>query len=204
MTAMARRHRVVVVGAGFGGLAVTRALDKTGVDVVLVDANNYHLFQPLLYQVATAGLDSDDIAYPARGIFHRQPVQHVVDRQELGGDVFSRKIVLVQRHPLPAGPAAQRSMVTGLIDQNPPHRLGGRREEVPATVPFLCRVDVDQPQIGFMHEGGGLQCVIEALFSHACRGELAQLRGRARGIRSSALADGDARECRRPARAPGG
>jgi NADH dehydrogenase len=68
---MERRHRVVVVGAGFGGLSVLRSLADAPVDLVLVDANNFHTFQPLLYQVATSGLDSDDIAYPVRGIVAR-------------------------------------------------------------------------------------------------------------------------------------
>ena len=63
---------MVVVGAGFGGLALVRSLEGVPVDVVLVDSNNFHTFQPLLYQVATAGLDSDDIAYPVRGIVARQ------------------------------------------------------------------------------------------------------------------------------------
>lgn len=67
-----RRHRVVVIGAGFGGLAVVKGLRDQPVDVVLVDAHNFHTFQPLLYQVATAGLDVDDIAYAIRGIFRRQ------------------------------------------------------------------------------------------------------------------------------------
>lgn len=68
---MERRHRVVVVGAGFGGLAVAKGLAGSPVDVVVVDANNFHTFQPLLYQVATAGLDADDIAHPVRGIVAR-------------------------------------------------------------------------------------------------------------------------------------
>ena len=50
------RPRVVIVGAGFGGLAAAKALAKAAVDVVVVDRRNYHLFQPLLYQLATAGL----------------------------------------------------------------------------------------------------------------------------------------------------
>lgn len=62
----------MVIGAGFGGLAVVRGLRHTPVDVVLVDANNFHTFQPLLYQVATAGLDDDNVAYAVRGIFRRQ------------------------------------------------------------------------------------------------------------------------------------
>ena len=69
---MSHRHRVVVIGAGFGGLAAAKALKDSPVDVTLVDANNFHTFQPLLYQVSTAGLDADDVAFPARGIFHRQ------------------------------------------------------------------------------------------------------------------------------------
>ena len=63
---------VVVVGAGFGGLRVARALRRAPVQVVLVDRNNYHLFQPLLYQVATAGLEPEEIAKPARAILRGQ------------------------------------------------------------------------------------------------------------------------------------
>jgi len=66
------RERVVVLGAGFAGLAVVRGLADEDVDIVLVDANNFHTFQPLLYQVATAGLDADDVSYPVRGIVRRQ------------------------------------------------------------------------------------------------------------------------------------
>ncbi len=62
------RTRVLVLGAGFGGLAVARGLRSAPVDVTVVDANNFHTFQPLLYQVATAGLDADDVSFPIRGI----------------------------------------------------------------------------------------------------------------------------------------
>jgi NADH dehydrogenase len=62
---------VVIVGGGFGGLACARALDGAEVDVLLLDARNYHLFTPLLYQVATALLDPSDIAYPFRTVFRR-------------------------------------------------------------------------------------------------------------------------------------
>jgi NADH dehydrogenase len=67
------RQRVVVVGAGFGGLSAARALAARSADVVLVDRHNHHTFQPLLYQVATAGLDGESIAYAVRGIFHGRP-----------------------------------------------------------------------------------------------------------------------------------
>jgi NADH:ubiquinone reductase (H+-translocating) len=71
MTSSASRERVVIVGGGFGGLACARALDGADVDVLLLDARNYHLFTPLLYQVATALLDPSDIAYPYRTVFRR-------------------------------------------------------------------------------------------------------------------------------------
>src|SRR2546425_8477886 len=63
------RPRVVIVGAGFGGLACARKLDSEPVDVILLDQHNYHLFTPLLYQVATGLLNPSDIAYPLRTIF---------------------------------------------------------------------------------------------------------------------------------------
>ncbi|HNT55071.1 MAG TPA: NAD(P)/FAD-dependent oxidoreductase [Anaerolineaceae bacterium] len=63
---------VVILGAGFGGLRAARLLARQPVRVTLVDRNNYHLFQPLLYQVATAGISPDEIAYPVRAILRRQ------------------------------------------------------------------------------------------------------------------------------------
>jgi NADH:ubiquinone reductase (H+-translocating) len=63
---------VVVIGAGFAGLAAVRGLRHAAVDITLVDSHNFHTFQPLLYQVATAGLDDDDVGYAVRGIFRRQ------------------------------------------------------------------------------------------------------------------------------------
>lgn len=63
------RPQVVIVGAGFGGLNAAKTLRHAPVDVLLIDANNFHTFQPLLYQVATSALDSTDIAYQIRGIF---------------------------------------------------------------------------------------------------------------------------------------
>src|ERR1700687_5577438 len=60
--------RVVIIGAGFGGLWAAKTLANAPVEVVVIDRQNYHLFQPLLYQVATAGLSPADIAAPIRGI----------------------------------------------------------------------------------------------------------------------------------------
>src|SRR5690349_11720068 len=69
---MAVVPKVVVVGAGFGGIEVARHLRDVPVDVTLVDRNNFHTFQPLLYQVATAGLNAADVAHAVRGLFHGQ------------------------------------------------------------------------------------------------------------------------------------
>jgi NADH dehydrogenase len=66
------RTRVVIIGAGFAGLTAAKALGKAPVDLVVIDRHNYHLFQPLLYQVATAGLSPADIAAPIRHILARQ------------------------------------------------------------------------------------------------------------------------------------
>ena len=66
-----RRPHVVIVGGGFAGLKLTKALRGADCDVTLVDRHNYHTFQPLLYQVATGGLEADSIAYPLRKVFRR-------------------------------------------------------------------------------------------------------------------------------------
>jgi NADH dehydrogenase len=66
------RPKVVIVGAGFGGLDAARALRDAAVDITILDRHNYHCFQPLLYQVATATLSPADIAWPIRTLFRRQ------------------------------------------------------------------------------------------------------------------------------------
>ncbi len=68
----AHRHHVVIIGAGFGGITAAQTLSRADVDITIVDKRNYHLFQPLLYQVATAELSPADIAWPIRSIFSRQ------------------------------------------------------------------------------------------------------------------------------------
>src|SRR5271168_3641505 len=71
-TAPATPHRVIVVGAGFGGLAATFGLAGAPVSITLVDRRNHHLFQPLLYQVATASLAPSEIAWPIRHLLRRR------------------------------------------------------------------------------------------------------------------------------------
>lgn len=72
MTPAATRPKVVIVGAGFGGLEATRALKKVPVDITVIDRHNHHCFQPLLYQVATAVISPADIAWPVRSILRKQ------------------------------------------------------------------------------------------------------------------------------------
>src|SRR5215510_1876019 len=93
------RPSVVVVGAGFGGLRAARALRRAPVNVVLVDRHNYHLFQPLLYQVATAGLEPEEIAKPVRAILRRQ--KNLDFRLlEVTGIDFPGRRVLTNDHPI--------------------------------------------------------------------------------------------------------
>ncbi len=72
---IADQHHVVIVGGGFGGLNAARSLRRTPVRVTLIDRRNHHLFQPLLYQVATGGLSPADISTPIRAILRGQERQ---------------------------------------------------------------------------------------------------------------------------------
>ncbi|MBN8280214.1 MAG: FAD-dependent oxidoreductase, partial [Gammaproteobacteria bacterium] len=84
--------RVVVVGGGFAGLWAVRALKNAPVAVTLVDRTNHHLFQPLLYQVATAGLAAPSIAAPLRYVLRRQPNVTVLLGEVEGLDVAGRRL----------------------------------------------------------------------------------------------------------------
>lgn len=86
------RPRVVIVGAGFGGIEAAKALANAPVDVTLIDRNNYHCFQPLLYQVATAALSPAEIAWPARAIFRRQKNLTVLMAEATGVDTVARSV----------------------------------------------------------------------------------------------------------------
>ena len=91
---MERRPHVVIIGGGFGGLATARALAKAPVNVTLIDRRNHHLFQPLLYQVATAALNPSDIAYPIRAALAKQRNVRVLLAEARSIDVGKRHVVL--------------------------------------------------------------------------------------------------------------
>ena len=95
--AAAARPRVVIVGAGFAGLSAAKALARAPVEVTVIDRRNYHLFQPLLYQVATAALSPADIASPIRGILRHQRNASVVLGRVTGIDKERREVVLSER-----------------------------------------------------------------------------------------------------------
>lgn len=84
--------RVVIVGMGFGGIRAARELAGQGLEVVLIDRNNYHLFQPLLYQVATAGLEQESIAYPVRALVRGLPRTRFMLAEVTGLDLHGKSI----------------------------------------------------------------------------------------------------------------
>ncbi len=88
------RPKVIIVGAGFVGLNAAKALKRAPVDVLMIDQNNYHTFQPLLYQVATAGLEPTDIAYQARGVFRHQRNFRFMQGKVTGVDWANQDVLL--------------------------------------------------------------------------------------------------------------
>jgi len=91
---MANRHRVVIIGGGFGGLSVAQTLKHSPVDITLIDRCNYHLFQPLLYQVATGSLSPANIAAPLRQILRRQKNTKVLLAEAVHIDAAKRRVML--------------------------------------------------------------------------------------------------------------
>jgi NADH dehydrogenase len=97
----AARPRVVIIGAGFGGLECARALARSPVDITLLDRHNHHLFQPLLYQVATAALSPGDIAWPVRSVFRRRPNVTVLMAGVTGVDTAARLVRTAEGMEIP-------------------------------------------------------------------------------------------------------
>ncbi len=91
---MNEKHRVVIVGGGFGGLYCAQSLRRAPVQVTLVDRRNFHLFQPLLYQVANGGLSPANIAAPLRAVLHRYANVEVQMAEVCGFDLAGRRVLL--------------------------------------------------------------------------------------------------------------
>src|SRR5215470_8211425 len=92
---MSTSSRVVIIGGGFGGLLAAQTLKSVPVDVTLIDRRNYHLFQPLLYQVATGSLSPGDIAAPLRGVLSSQKNATVLLGEATDIDPDSKRVSLM-------------------------------------------------------------------------------------------------------------
>ena len=102
-TTRPHRHRVVIIGGGFAGLYATKNLGKAQdlVDVTLIDRRNHHLFQPMLYQVATGALSPGEIAQPLRSIFRRLRNTTVLLGEAVDIDAEAREVRLSDGGPVP-------------------------------------------------------------------------------------------------------
>src|SRR6478735_11996851 len=91
-TPAVRRKRIVIVGCGFAGIAAARALKRSDADIILIDRRNHHIFQPLLYQVATSVLAPSEIAAPLRQLAKRQKNVSVMLGEVIGVDLKARSV----------------------------------------------------------------------------------------------------------------
>jgi NADH dehydrogenase FAD-containing subunit len=127
-----RRPHLLIVGAGFGGLAAAQALARSAVDITIVDRRNFHLFQPLLYQVATAGLNPSDVAWPIRNILRSQKNARVVLGEVSGVDVRAQTVQLA------VGPVLSYDWL--ILATGATHTYFGR-DDWAALAPGLKRID---------------------------------------------------------------
>lgn len=97
MDTQAQRPQVIIIGGGFGGLEAAKLLGNDPVRVTVIDRTNYHLFQPLLYQVATAALSPADIAAPIRGVITKYPNMDVMLAEVTAVDVVAKKVITGER-----------------------------------------------------------------------------------------------------------
>jgi len=100
MNQSAKRQKVIVIGGGFGGLAAARALKNVPVDITLIDRTNHHVFQPLLYQVATGGLSPTEISAPIRTILKDQQNVNVIMADVIAIDRAAKHVTLAHGSPL--------------------------------------------------------------------------------------------------------
>ncbi len=130
------RHRVVIVGGGFGGLYAARSLGHDPeVAVTLVDRRNFHLFQPMLYQVATGALSPGEIAQPLRSVLRRQRNTTVILGEAVDLDVEGRRVILSDGGPhrvrLPDRRDRRRITRTSGTTSGRPWRPGSRPSRTP-------------------------------------------------------------------------
>src|SRR5690606_41700679 len=93
--------RIVIIGAGFAGLEAARTLADSGADITLIDRHSYHVFQPMLYQVATASLSPADIAISIRSLFRRNNNVRVLYAEVSGIDTERRRVMLGDAESVP-------------------------------------------------------------------------------------------------------
>src|SRR5262244_4320221 len=91
---MSKQSKVIIIGGGFGGLSAAQALKSAPVDVTLIDRRNYHLFQPLMYQVATGSLSPGEISAPLRGVLSRQKNAQVLLGEAVDVDPDAKRVIL--------------------------------------------------------------------------------------------------------------
>src|SRR5580698_767958 len=91
---MGEKHRVIILGGGFGGLNAAQKLKRAPVAITLIDRRNFHLFQPLMYQVATGSLSPGEIAAPLRGVLSRQKNTQVLLGEAADIDPDGKRVIL--------------------------------------------------------------------------------------------------------------
>ena len=104
-------HRVVVIGGGFGGLRTVQGLRGAGVEITLIDRRNFHLFQPLTYQVATGALSPGEIAYPLRALFKERSDVRVLQGDVAGIDADARTVHLATIDDIKPAPVSYDTLV---------------------------------------------------------------------------------------------
>ena len=161
--ASSNRPRVVILGAGFGGLTAAKALSKSA-DVTVVDRHNFQTFLPLLYQVATAGLAADHVAHPVRGALRKSGVKFrmgspiAVDHKNKSVKLDSSEVLEFDHLVVALGSATADFGVAGVnehaLGMKSVHEAIGIRAEVMRRFEDLCRFE-DQTRLSLSVVGGG-------------------------------------------------
>lgn len=150
---------IVIIGCGFGGMAAAKALRSANVTITLIDRSNHHLFQPLLYQVATAGLSAPAIAAPIRHIFARQRNLTTLLAAVTAIDPHQRQVVLeIEGHPeifVIGDLAAATSGGKAVPGVSPVAKQMGKT----AAVNILCRIKNELTKVFRYHDYGSLATI---------------------------------------------